>query len=101
MNGDASSSFMKRVRAWMSTVLPMISNVSVGGGSSSASARAFLLFLLDESATPMIGTALVCLIDVTQVYCGSARLTSSMMCGQTNRLLSIALMMFSWCMTES
>src|SRR5512144_1792104 len=31
-NGDASSSFMKRVSAWMSTVLPAIWNLSVGGG---------------------------------------------------------------------
>ena len=41
------------------------------------------------------GTALVCAIDVSHVYGGSARLTSSMMCGQVNRLSSMVLIIDS------
>src|SRR5689334_10877232 len=36
-NGDASSSFMNRVSAWMSTVLPAIWNLSADGGGGGGS----------------------------------------------------------------
>src|SRR6476469_8753053 len=37
-NGDASSSFMKRVSAWMSTVLPAIWNLTADGVASGGGA---------------------------------------------------------------
>src|SRR6185503_16070711 len=83
-NGDDSSSFMKRVSAWIWTVLPASWNLSSGCGGGGGGA-----------------TEAVCVMLLSQVYGGSARLTSSMTCAQTKRSLSMVLMMSSWRCTES
>ena len=91
MNGEASSTFMKRVSAWMSTVLPTRRNCTRGTLVLSTAGGPALPFLpagggADDCCAVLI--VLVCTIEVTHVYGGRARLTSSMMCGQTKRLSS-------------
>src|SRR5690349_23642312 len=80
-NGDDSSSFMKRVSAWMSTVLPAIWNLRAGGagGGGGGAALPFSLFALGGGgAGAGVGAAMtaVCTMLLSHVYGGSARLTS-------------------------
>src|SRR5687768_13934238 len=106
-NGDASSSFMKRVSAWISTVWPAIWNLSTGGGGGGGGGAGLPLSPLPAlgggaGATGTGGAiTAVCTMLLSQVYGGSARLTSSMMCDQVKRSLSMLLMMSSWRLTES
>src|ERR1700682_1948575 len=96
MNGDASSAFMNRVSAWMSTVWPRIRKVSCLAAATAASDRAFFARALSaavtfdlpvspgaaggsiavESKAAALRGGLVCDIDVSHVYCGSALLIS-------------------------
>src|SRR5262245_55275807 len=98
-NGDDSSSFMKRVSAWISTVLPEIWNLSVGGaaGAGGGAALPFLSFAALGGGGGGAGGAMMadCAIVLSHVYGGSARLTSSMICDQMKRSLSMLLMMSS------
>src|SRR3979411_1792018 len=102
MNGDASSAFMNRVSAWMSTVWPRILNVTCFAAATAASARAFFARSLSaavtfgllvspgaaagaagvESIAAALRGALVCDIDVSHVYCGRALLISYIRCDQ-------------------
>src|SRR3954470_12588652 len=72
-NAEASRSFMKRVSAWMSTVMPLTLNFIAGGVTLSES------FLPDESAPTPPGTGMgeLCAIVVSHVYGGITRDTSS------------------------
>ena len=81
---------MKRVNAWMSTVWPTILNLSSLVAARSESDLAFLarsrsaalcvgdclvssdMALFTVSATAALRGALVCVISVSHVYCGSA-----------------------------
>src|ERR1700709_2595266 len=86
----------------MSTVLPTSLNCTRG---------TLVLSTAGGPALPPLGggpegcaaavITLVCTIDVTQVYGGRARLTSSMMWGHTKRLASTDLIGLSWLTTES
>src|SRR6185503_15965917 len=103
-NGDDSSSFMKRVSAWISTVLPASWNLSsgCGGGGGGGTGLPFWPFAgAGAGAAEGGATEAVCVMLLSQVYGGSARLTSSMTCAQTKRSLSMVLMMSSWRCTES
>src|SRR5215207_10972832 len=95
-NGEDSSSFMKRVSAWMSTVLPAIWNLSAGAAGGGGTGLP-LSFALGGGSGAGVGGAMtaVCTMLLSQVYGGSARLTSSMTCDQTKRSLSMLLMIWS------
>src|SRR5215207_10939938 len=55
-NGEDSSSFMKRVSAWMSTVLPAIWNLSAGAGGGGGSGTGLpLSFALGGGAGAGVG----------------------------------------------
>src|SRR3982750_2994437 len=87
-NGEDSSSFMKRVSAWMSTVLPAIWNVSVdgaGGGGGGAGLPFAPSFGGGGVGAVGAATTALCAMLLSQVYGGSERLTSSMMWAQTKR----------------
>src|SRR5690348_15065549 len=100
MNGDVSRKRMKRVIAWMSTVWPTMRNssgrrttaVSTVGAPASLSAG-FFAGVFGAGAFGSTGggaaagdtTGEVCAIAVSQVYGGTTRLTSSMMCDQMKR----------------
>src|SRR6476469_481989 len=86
----------------MSTVLPTILNcargtleLSTGGGPALAPLGG------GPDGCEATEITLVWDIEVTQVYGGSARLTSSMMWGQTKRLSSNDLIRLTWLTTES
>src|SRR6185437_5867595 len=73
MNGDASSTFMNRVSAWMSTVLPTRRNCTRGTLELSTAGGPALPFLpagggADDCCAVLI--VLVCTIEVTHVYGG-------------------------------
>src|SRR5918911_2720121 len=88
MNGDCSRRRMKRVSAWMSTVLPTMRKRTVSRGTGGGAAWPFTLGAgASAGAAAADVETLVCAITVSQVYGGSDLLTSSMRCGQTKRLL--------------
>src|SRR5215207_10698132 len=95
-NGDDSSSFMKRVSAWMSTVLPAIWNLRAGSAAGGGGGAGFPFSPL-AGAGGGVGAADAitadCAMLLSHVYGGSARLTSSITCDHTKRSLSMLLMM--------
>src|ERR1700730_14040201 len=99
MNGEASSAFMNRVNACMSTVCPRMRNFISLAAATTESARAlrarFLSVALgfffplsagaagaagNESAAAALRGGLICDSEGSQVYCGNALLISYIRC---------------------
>src|ERR1700682_3214669 len=99
MNGEASSAFMKRVNACMSTVCPRMRNFISLAAATAESARALRARFLSavvafffpvsagaacatgiESAAAALRGGLICESEVSQVYCGNALLISYIRC---------------------
>jgi hypothetical protein len=100
-SGETSSCFMKRVSAWMSTVLPMTRRRTVSRTTCvGVSLRRRPEVPEGSAATTVVTGVVACPTplkpsETIQVYGGSALLTSSMTCGQMYRSSSMARIMFS------
>src|SRR4051794_16899007 len=76
-NGEDSSSFMKRVSAWISTVLPEIWNFSVAGAGGGGGTGLPLPSFAGAGAGVGVAAATIalCAMVLSHVYGGSERLT--------------------------